>query len=118
MVRGIERGLVFRSDKDRNAFVDRLGEILTDKVVRNQGPCIAARVGDLERVAARVSEVLNMKAEEVLAAGKYKRTVEARSLLCYWAVRACPEGCGFRFRLSVNPSPEDAGLLTKGSSSY
>ena len=42
---------------------------------------------DLERVASRVSEVLDLKPEEVWAAGKYRRIVEARSLLCYWAVR-------------------------------
>jgi hypothetical protein len=28
MVRGIERGTVFRNDKDRDQFLDRLGEIL------------------------------------------------------------------------------------------
>lgn len=42
---------------------------------------------DLNTVAARVSEVLNIKVKEVWAKGKYKRVVEARSLLCYWAVR-------------------------------
>ena len=42
---------------------------------------------DLEGVASRVSEVLGIKPEEVWAAGKYRRIVEARSLLCYWAVR-------------------------------
>jgi hypothetical protein len=30
MVRGIERGSVFRSDTDRNHFLERLGEILQD----------------------------------------------------------------------------------------
>jgi putative transposase len=42
---------------------------------------------DLEGVASRVSEVLGLKPEEVWASGKYRRIVEARSLLCYWAVR-------------------------------
>ena len=42
---------------------------------------------DLDGVAFRVSEVLGLKPEEVWAAGKYRRIVEARSLLCYWAVR-------------------------------
>ena len=42
---------------------------------------------DLEGVVSRVSEVLGLKPEEVWAAGKYRRIVEARSLLCYWAVR-------------------------------
>jgi len=42
---------------------------------------------DLERVASRVSEVLGVEPEEVWAQGKYRRIVEARSLLCYWSVR-------------------------------
>jgi putative transposase len=42
---------------------------------------------DLERVASRVSQVLKVKADEVWAEGKYRRIVEARSLLCYWGVR-------------------------------
>ena len=41
----------------------------------------------LDGIASRVSEVLGLKPEEVWAAGKYRRIVEARSLLCYWAVR-------------------------------
>jgi putative transposase len=48
---------------------------------------LRARGVDLARVASRVSEVLGLKREEVWAKGKYRRTVEARSLLCYWAVR-------------------------------
>ena len=42
---------------------------------------------DLDAVASRVAEVLGLKAEEVWAEGKYQRIVDARSLLCYWAVR-------------------------------
>ena len=42
---------------------------------------------DLDGVAARVSELMGLKPEEVWAVGKYRRIVEARSLLCYWAVR-------------------------------
>jgi putative transposase len=42
---------------------------------------------DLGEVASRVSEVLDIKPEEVWAEGKYRRIVEARSLLCYRAVR-------------------------------
>ena len=47
----------------------------------------------LDGIASRVSEVLGVKPEEVWAAGKYRRIVEARrgekffALLCYWAVR-------------------------------
>jgi len=42
---------------------------------------------DLNAIAARVSEELGIKQEDVYAKGRYRRIVEARSLLCYWAVR-------------------------------
>lgn len=48
---------------------------------------LRARGMDLDRVVSRVSEVLGVRPEEVWAEGKYRRIVEARSLLCYWAVR-------------------------------
>jgi REP element-mobilizing transposase RayT len=41
----------------------------------------------LDKAAARVAEVLGMKIEDVWAQGRYRHIVEARSLLCYWAVR-------------------------------
>jgi len=31
--------------------------------------------------------ILGVKAEDIWAKGRYRRIVEARSLLCYWAVR-------------------------------
>lgn len=48
---------------------------------------VIARGFDLEKVAERVAEVLGMDYDEVWAPGKYRRTVAARSLLCFWAVR-------------------------------
>jgi hypothetical protein len=41
----------------------------------------------LDKVAERVAEVLGMEVHDVWATGRYPSTVEARSLLCYWAVR-------------------------------
>jgi hypothetical protein len=41
----------------------------------------------LDGVASRVAEVLGLRTDEVWAPGKHRRVVEARSLLCYWAVR-------------------------------
>jgi putative transposase len=46
---------------------------------------LQAKGFDLEKVVQRVGEVLGMSREEVLDAGKRRRTVCARSLLCYWA---------------------------------
>ena len=42
---------------------------------------------DLDKVALRIAEILDIKPEQVWAAGKQPLTVKARSLLCYWAVR-------------------------------
>jgi REP element-mobilizing transposase RayT len=43
---------------------------------------------DLETIIQRIGQLLDMTREEVLAAGKNRRTVRARSLMCYWAVEA------------------------------
>jgi len=40
---------------------------------------------NFEKVLGRVAELLDLKPEQVLAFGKYKKTVAARSLLCFWA---------------------------------
>ncbi len=65
-----------------------MGRVLTS-AEETMEKCYAlqSRGFDLERVASRVSEVLGVMSEEVWAEGKYRRIVEARSLLCYWAVR-------------------------------
>jgi hypothetical protein len=36
-----------------------------------------------ENVLGRVAELLDLKPEQVLGVGKYKKTVAARSLLCF-----------------------------------
>lgn len=41
----------------------------------------------LDDVVNRVAETLNVKPQVVWASGKHRKTVEARSLMCYWAVR-------------------------------
>lgn len=42
---------------------------------------------DLDKVAKRVSGLLNLEYDVVWAAGKHRHIVKARSLLCFWAVR-------------------------------
>jgi REP element-mobilizing transposase RayT len=42
---------------------------------------------DVDKVAERVAALLGLPVEAVWAAGKHRKTVEARSLLCYWSVR-------------------------------
>ena len=44
---------------------------------------------DIDRVAASVAHQMKIPVEAVFAAGKNRRTVRARSVLCYWAVREC-----------------------------
>jgi chromosomal replication initiation ATPase DnaA len=38
-----------------------------------------------EHVVNRVAELLDVSPDQVLAGGKYRKTVAARSLLCFWA---------------------------------
>ena len=42
---------------------------------------------DLDKLTTRVSKAFDVKAEEILSPGKFRRIVEARSVLCYWAVK-------------------------------
>jgi hypothetical protein len=42
---------------------------------------------DFDWLVNRVAEVMAVGRNEVLALGKYRRSVKARSLLCYWATR-------------------------------
>jgi hypothetical protein len=75
---------------------------------------LRSRGFDLERVASRVSEVLKVKPEEVWAEGKYRRIVEARSLLCYWSVRELGvpmSSLARRLKISI-PSVSDS--VTRG----
>jgi hypothetical protein len=48
---------------------------------------LRSRGFNLAFIASRVSRVLGMKPDEVWAKGKYRRAVQARRLLCYWAAR-------------------------------
>ena len=42
---------------------------------------------DFEKVVDRVSDLMGLERDEVLSAGKYKKIVQARSVVCYWAMR-------------------------------
>ncbi len=42
---------------------------------------------DLDNIANRVANLLEMDTAEVWATGRYRHIVQARSLFCYWAVR-------------------------------
>lgn len=66
-------------------FVSRVLASAEEEMERRYS--LRARGIDLDSVAVRVSEVLGIKIKDVWAKGKYQRIVDARSLLCYWAVR-------------------------------
>jgi len=58
---------------------------------------------DLEKIGQRVSEIYGMEKEEIYARGRRKIQVEARDVLCYWAVRELGMSCtdvGKRLRMS------------------
>ncbi len=66
---------------------------------------LQAKGFDFEKVLQRVGEVLGMSREEVLGAGKSRRTVCARSLLCCWAageLRISMTSLSARLNISVN----------------
>jgi putative transposase len=42
---------------------------------------------DFEWLVKRVAKLLNIEPEDVLTRGKYKQSVKARALLCYWGTR-------------------------------
>ena len=44
---------------------------------------------DIDGIANRVGQLMQMSVTQVMAAGNNRQTVRARSLLCYWAVREC-----------------------------
>ena len=46
---------------------------------------MAAKGLTLERLTERVGELMGMTVEEVMDSGKDRRSVKARSILCYWA---------------------------------
>ena len=48
---------------------------------------------DLNKVGRRVSEIFGIETEEIYSRGRRKVQVEARDLLCYWAVRELGMSC-------------------------
>ena len=48
---------------------------------------LAAKGYDIDKIASKISDLMQIKPSEIWAPGKERKRVKARSLLCYWAVR-------------------------------
>jgi len=88
-VKALKKEKVYQRNDERilgdGDFVSRVLDTAEEEMEKRYA--LQARGFGLEKVAARVAEVLGVEAEAVWASGRYRRIVEARSLLCYWAVK-------------------------------
>ena len=66
-------------------FVERVLREADEDLERKYA--IKAGTYNFDWLVGRVAEALGMPPEDVLAPGRYKETVRARSVLCYWGVR-------------------------------
>jgi putative transposase len=66
-------------------FVDSVLSQANEKYKRSYE--LKARGYNLDRIAKRVAELLGVGEHEVFSKGRQHRKVNARSLLCFWAVR-------------------------------
>ncbi len=83
--RSIER---IKSDERILGDGDYVEEILKKANEQMESRYLLANLGyDIDKVASRVAEVLDIDAEKVWRKGKHPETVRARSLLCFWAAR-------------------------------
>jgi putative transposase len=88
-VKALREGKVYQRNDERilgdGEFVNSVLSTAEEKMKR--GYVIKALGMDLDSVAERVSEVLDIPVNDIWLKGKIQRVVDARSLLCYWAVR-------------------------------
>jgi REP element-mobilizing transposase RayT len=49
--------------------------------------CLQMQGWDFERILNRVAQIFELKPEELLSTIRQKKRIEARSVLCYWAVK-------------------------------
>lgn len=60
---------------------------------------------DVEKIARHVANLLDLDTNEVWLEGKYRRIVQARSLLCFWAVRELGMSlASLSRRLNISPA--------------
>ena len=66
-------------------FVERVLSGAQEQMERKY--MLGARGYDLDTIALKVADLMELETFEIWAPGKERRRVQARSLLCYWAVR-------------------------------
>jgi REP element-mobilizing transposase RayT len=66
-------------------FVHSVLEAANEKIERRY--VLRSQGYDFDKLVERVADLFGMEAKELLVPGKQPRRVEARSLLCYWAVK-------------------------------
>jgi hypothetical protein len=77
-----------KSDERILGDSDFVGSVLARAEEEYTRQCALRRRGyDLGKIAERVAEIYGVKIREVLARGRQKQRVNARSLFCFWAVR-------------------------------
>lgn len=88
-VRELKKERIFQKSDERilgdGDFVEDLLQSAEESMEKRYA--LRARGLDPEKIASRVAQVMGMKEEDVWAKGRYPKIVEARSLLCYWAIR-------------------------------
>jgi len=88
-VKALRASKVFEKGDERilgnGAFVESVLKSSEERMKKKY--YLQARGFGLTDVAVRVAGVLGVDQEKIWAAGKHREIVQARSLLCYWAVR-------------------------------
>ncbi len=62
----------------------------------------------------RVAGIVGLEVQDVWAAGKYRKIVQARSLLCYWSVRELGESMASMARRSNLSVPAISKSVKRG----
>ena len=88
-LKAMRRAKIFQKGDERilgdGDFVEQVLQGAQERL--NRKYALAAKGYDFDKAVKQVANVLNMRPSEVLAPGKEKQRVKARSLLCYWAAR-------------------------------
>jgi hypothetical protein len=105
-VKRMREGKEFQKSDERilgdGDFVERVLRTCDEKMERRYD--LRTKGYDLEKVVMRVSDLMRMGPSQIVGAGKERGRVQARSLLCYWAVRElgiCMSEMSRRLRLSL-----------------